>query len=62
MASHEDRTEEEKTEEIKMLIQINFNSINDSIMAINQIRNWGINKYNDPIKVIEALSYRWLPG
>ena len=63
MASHEDRTEEEKTEEIKMLIrEINFNSINDSIMAINQIRNWGINKYNDPIKVIEPLSYRWLLG
>ena len=74
MASHEDRTEEEKTEEIKMLIDINFNSINDGIMAINQaresrdlpfrpksglmetvpesikVRNWGINKYNDPIK------------
>ena len=48
MASHEDRTEEEKTEEIKMLIrEINFNSINDSIMAINQIRNWGINKILD---------------
>jgi len=50
LASHEDRTQEEKEEEIKMLITINFNSINDSIMAINQVRNWGINKYNDPIK------------
>ena len=37
MASHEDRTEEEKIEEIKMLIDINFNSINDGIMAINQV-------------------------
>jgi len=50
MASHEDRTEEEKTDEVKMLIDVNFNSINDGIMAINQVRNWGINKYNDPIK------------
>ena len=39
MASHEDRTQEEKEEEIKMLITINFNSINDSIMAINQVRD-----------------------
>ena len=38
MASHEDRTEEEKTDEVKMLIDVNFNSINDGIMAINQVR------------------------